>query len=58
MLLATEKEVCILRNMFCEIKSIVFKIKVCFLFQYLSNIVNLTDIGFDPHSSKDQKYIK
>ena len=28
MLLATEEEVCILWNMFCEIKSIVFKIKI------------------------------
>ena len=28
MFLATEKEVCILRNMFCEIKSIAFKIKI------------------------------
>ena len=28
MILATEEEVCIFRNMFCEIKSIVFKIKI------------------------------
>ena len=28
MLLATEEEVCILWNMFCEIKSIAFKIKI------------------------------
>ena len=28
MLLATEEEVCILWNMFCEIESIVFEIKI------------------------------
>ena len=28
MFLATEEEVCILRNIFCGIKSIVFKIKI------------------------------
>ena len=36
MLLATEEEVCILRKMFCEIKNIVFKMKICPA--YVSNI--------------------
>ena len=52
MLLATEEEVCILSNMFCEIKSIVFKTKIlnCLLLCHSSG--NVWGVLFDNNDYK------
>ena len=51
MLLATEEEVCILWNMFCEIKSIGFKVKILaeLLKQAFETVLKLVLVEKDWH---------